>query len=246
MLYGAPDSSIERSAEFFATEGLAWLNTYPQEERVVRFVPVCAELTSHASVEFSSSRIADRLDEVINGRRGEQFSLTGVPAFIPRRLKDTLWEWLRDLDSYKMIIGGSSPMIETIDSLITSIGSSERPFGRTIELFKALLEARRITANELKRLIIGDIGGVLIPKPTLGSRELKRVEELNEMWIGIRLDHIKRIAKMASISKKISKNRPGSIIVATGKEKALILYEVIRLGLVNEGFWCDLRSEEPV
>jgi hypothetical protein len=29
---------------------------------------------------------------------------------------------------------------------------------------------------------------------------------------------------MASISKKISKNRPGSIIVATGKEKALILY----------------------
>ena len=66
------------------------------------------------------------------------------------------------------------------------------------------MEARRITANELKRLIIGDIGGVLIPKPTLGSRELKRVEELNEMWIGIRLDHIKRIAKMASISKKIS------------------------------------------
>ena len=109
---------------------------------------------SHASVELSSSRIADRLDEVINGRRGEQFSLTGIHAFIPKRLKDTLWEWLRDLDSYKMIIGGSSPMIETIDSLITSIGSSERPFGRTIELFKALLEAGRIAANELKRLII--------------------------------------------------------------------------------------------
>jgi hypothetical protein len=53
----------------------------------VKFVPVCAELTSCASVEFSSSRIADRLNEVINGRRGEQFSLTDVPAFIPRRLQ---------------------------------------------------------------------------------------------------------------------------------------------------------------
>ena len=83
----------------------------------MKFVPVCAELTGRASVEFSSSRIADRLNEVINGRRGEQFSLTDVPAFIPRRLKDTLWEWVRDLDSYKMIFGGSSLMIETIDSL---------------------------------------------------------------------------------------------------------------------------------
>jgi hypothetical protein len=52
----------------------------------VKFVPLCAELTGRASIEFSSSRIADRLNEVINGRRGEQFSLTDIPAFIPRRL----------------------------------------------------------------------------------------------------------------------------------------------------------------
>jgi hypothetical protein len=82
-------------------------------------------------------------------------------------------------------------------------------------------------------------------EPALGPRELKRVEELNEMWIGTPLDHIKGIAKMASISKKISKNRPGSIIVATGKEKTLILYEVICLGLVNEGFGDSTSPDRP-
>jgi hypothetical protein len=70
---------------------------------------------------------------------------------------------------------------------------------------------------------------VLIPKPELEPEDKKLVDELDVMWTGIKLQDIKRIVKVASIS-----DRGGVIVVAIGKQKAAVLYETIRLGLVNE------------
>jgi hypothetical protein len=78
-------------------------------------------------------------------------------------------------------------------------------------------------------VLIGDLGGVLIPKPELESEDRDLVKELNEMWTGIKLQDLKRIAKVASTS-----DGGGIVVVAIGKQKAAVLYETIRLGLVNE------------
>ena len=50
-------------------EGLANLNPKPRDQTRVQFLPVCAELTGQAMPEYSSSRLVERLDEIVNGNR---------------------------------------------------------------------------------------------------------------------------------------------------------------------------------
>jgi DNA-binding transcriptional regulator LsrR (DeoR family) len=117
-------------------------------------------------------------------------------------------------------------LVGLLDSLFTSVGFAERPLGHRN---KSLLAAGDITADELRALVVGDIGGVLIERPGLDKNGRKQVAELNAMWTGITLKDIIRIAKAGQAS-----DRPGVIIVSIGLEKAEILAEIIRRGLVNE------------
>ena len=78
--------------------------------------------------------------------------------------------------------------------------------------------------------MVGDVGGVLFPRPGLGARGRAEVDALNRMWTGAKLRHFERIAKQAARS-----TRPGIIVVAMGGEdRAAIVAEAVRHGLVNE------------
>lgn len=202
-----------------------------RSRRTTSVVPVCAELIGLNAPDFSSSQLAGRLNDTLNNRQGESLSLTGLPAYIPRRYKPNkvrvLREYISDIGSYQKIFAPPQPLIGRLDTLLTSVGSSAVPVGGNIS---ELVDAGGIDASMLKSLVIGDVGGVLIAQPNLKPPERKLVNALNTMWTGIQFDHLQSIATRA----RGAQSGSGVVMVAVGRDKASIVLECIRLGLVNQ------------
>lgn len=204
--------------------------------RPIQIVPVCGEPYERASERDTSSRLAARLHALVRSTAPMPPSLTGVPALIARRYHGAdlrgIRKFVENSASYREVFGGTSPMIDEVDSLLTAVGPSDHPMGF---IFDELLKAgstptRKLTEGKLKKLVVGDLGGVLVPRPGLQARERREVEKLNEMWTGVKLHHFERIAQDAARS-----TRPGVIVAAMGGEdRAEIIAEVIRYGVVNE------------
>ena len=213
------------------TEGLDTLNSSARNRRKVRFVPVCAELVGLATPEYSSSRLATRLHQIVNCEGGNQLSLAGVPAYIPRRYTKkaaaTIREFVAGSASYQQIFSKPQALIDNLDGLITSIGSLNYTINSNTN---ELLEAAGIDDDTLRSLVIGDMGGVLIAKQDLSKADAKVVAELNAMWTGINIGHIENIALRAAKNPRI----PGNIVVAVGRQRAQVAFELIRRELVNE------------
>jgi DNA-binding transcriptional regulator LsrR (DeoR family) len=210
-----------------------WRQTGPRD---IRFVPVCGEPHERASDRDTSSHLAARLHAVVRSTAPVPPSLTGVPALIARRYRGPdlrgIHRFVEHAASYSEVFGKTSPMIGEVDSLLTAVGPSHHPMGFIFdELLKAgSTPSRELTKSGLKKLVAGDIGGVLIPRPGLDARGKREVEALNRMWTGVKLHHLERIAKAAARS-----TRPGVIVAAIGgDDRAEIIAEVIRHGLVNE------------
>ena len=239
---GPVGEMLQRSETFAVTwgrtiscvvEGLK--SAPPQPPRPIRFVPVCGEPLDQASNQDTSSHLAERLHLIVRSAAQPPPSLTGVPALIARRFHGAdargIRRFVEQAGSYREVFGKSSPLINKVDSLLTSVGKAQRPMGFAHEeLLKAgstLLT--KLTTATLSRLVAGDIGGVLIPRRTLKSRDRRRVDELNRMWTGATLSHFARVARQAA-----RRNRPGVILVSMGDDRAEIVEEVVRHGLVNE------------
>lgn len=136
-------------------------------------------------------------------------------------------QYVYDISSYQKIFRDRFPLVAKMDTLITSIGPLALPVGGSIS---ELLTAGGISADKLRSLIIGDMGGVLIPNPSLNRSEHRLVNELNEMWTGVNCEHLAHIAQESAQDTR----RSGNIVVAIGRDKVPALMEIIRLSLVNE------------
>jgi DNA-binding transcriptional regulator LsrR (DeoR family) len=204
----------------------------------ITFFPVCAEPEEYAAARESSSAIAARLNTIVNGGRGKQLALARIPAFIPKRFTGAkrrgIEEMMHSSNSYRQIFGPrsrrgtpqSDGLVAAADALLTSIGHADHPMGFN---YDELLRSGEITADRLKNLVVGDIGGVLIRRPGLSRRDERAVDALNAMWTGLNYDALEKIAIRASKG-----NQPGVIVVSTGKNRADILHAVVMKGLVNE------------
>jgi hypothetical protein len=230
---------LQRSSVFAVT----WGNTVscivdaleaapPQLAHDVTFVPVCAEPYLRSSNKETSSHLVRRLHRLLQPNATAPLSITGVPALIPRKFtgehESGIRKFINDAASYREIFGGPSPLIDRVDTLITSVGPADRPMGFIHDelLTAASLPDNEFTEARLTSLVAGDIGGVLIPRPGLGA-EKAEVDALNQMWTGLQRKHLERIAKDA-----VRENRPGVIVVSLDRPE--IVAEVIRQGLVNE------------
>jgi DNA-binding transcriptional regulator LsrR (DeoR family) len=223
--------------------GVAWGSTlnfltnalpHPQSRSgklATQFVPICAELVALEDPGYSSSWLAARLNHAFNGEEGIRLQLTGIPAFIPKRYKEAkaraIREYIRETASYEKIFIGANSYVDQMDAVITSVGSAEAPVrGSTAEL----LLAAELDADALRALVVGDIGGILIPRPTLSAAKKRVVDEINQMWTGLSVDRLATIAKRAA-----GKNgRGGNIVAAFGRDKADSIIQSIRMGLINE------------
>jgi DNA-binding transcriptional regulator LsrR (DeoR family) len=204
------------------------------QEQGVMFIPVCAEPEEFAGSRESSSGIAERLNRLVKAESAERLALTRIPAFIPRglpaELRAGIVHLIRSSASYARIFDaapgeppGPSALISKAEGLLTSVGHAEHPTGFN---YAELLKLGDISAEELRNLVVGDIGGILIHRER-ADREI--VNSLNEMWTGCRYE------TLASIAIRAARTRvPGVIVTSYGAHRAEILEAVIRRGLVNE------------
>ena len=220
--------------------GLRETHTVSDEGPRVRCIPTSGEPLGAEVSPISSSFLARELDAVLNGPRIDrrsQLSLAGVPAIIPISYLGTerfevIRDFIREGKAYREIFGGrdpappaSRPLIEEIDLLLTSMGSSERPLNMYDD---ELVVTGGIDRVELSELILCDLGGVLIPKPGLGPAQSQRVRDISGLWTGLTREHLEECAR-----KGREEGRPGVVVLAISKRKAEGLLECIRQGLVN-------------
>jgi len=203
--------------------------------RSVRFVPVCAEPLEQSSDADTSTHLARRLHTLLQATTDPPPSLTGVPALISRVFRGAdangIRKYVERAASYREIFGARAPLIGRVDSLLTSVGHSRHPMGFIHDelLSAGSTSTKPLTSARLATLVAGDIGGVLLPKPDLDSAHRREVEALNAMWTGVKLEHLQRIAQQADRRK-----RPGVIVVSLGADRAEIIAEAVRCGLINE------------
>lgn len=204
------------------------------------FVPLCAELLGVASEQYHSTMIADRLNEIINNRRAEHLSLSGIQAFIPKYLAgneldnyqiDFLWKVVKNSNNYRAIFvefENEEPFINKLDCILTSVGPLDQPLGVNI-----LTELEKIFPLEkIKPEILGDIGGILLKRELheINAYKCNLLKELEEMWTGVTYKKMKDIADKSACSRHMQ----GVVVFAHGKNKAPVLFEAIKQGLVNQ------------
>ena len=178
-----------------------------------------------------------------------RLALTGVPAFIPREIDTFIAEqkalraeertvlaahfpsifktfFLQKSPAYRRIFGGDTPLVDQLDVVLTSAGSSVRAMGFCNEELRNL---GGVSAEELERLIVGDLGGVLLPRHNLSEADKKEVARLSAMWTGVSYGQLDRIAQRAAES-----DSPGIIVLAIGRQRSEVVCEVLVRGLCNE------------
>jgi DNA-binding transcriptional regulator LsrR (DeoR family) len=255
----APGAALELSEwlEKCGRVGVAWggtlsavigqmnaIGTRGRKSRI-QVIPTCGEPLGFNASEDSSSRLAAGLALALNGDSPAPLSLAGVPALIPREFLDrdeigVIRNLLNHAPAYRLIFGplhpgnrDGTPLIKALDALITSVGwSRSRMAEREMRIVGKWTDRQRA-------LLLGDIGGALLPRPNLSAAEKEEFARLTALTTGLRIEHLKHLARTARESAaQHTHGVPGVIVVTIGKGKASLTYEAIRLGLVNQ-LICD-------
>jgi len=196
----------------------------------VEFVPVCAELLMNQQRETSANRLAEALTRTFHPKGRDVQQLTGFPAYVAGHYDDMMqkaaWRLIRDTPNYESILSGPEAFVSRMNILLTSVGYAEALVRGG---HNDLLRAGRIDPIKLQGLVVGDLGGLLIPRPSLNASQSALVDELNEMWTGISLKQVSEIAARAHCNADTS----GVVVLALRAERAGTLLELVRLGLAN-------------
>ena len=88
----------------------------------------------------------------------------------------------------------------------------------------------KLGESQLEHLVLGDLGGVLLPRENLLPAQRKTVEDLNSGWTGVSFEQLERCARDGSRARE----RRGVVVLAEGVVKAKPIREIVRLGVVNE------------
>lgn len=201
----------------------------PRANSPVQCVPLIGEPVGRAISRFSSSRLAEDLDQTLNGANEHSLSLALVPALIPLEFSDEKVAAIKDffayVPAYCEVFGGkdgmrddgSEPWVRRLDAILTSVSTAERPLGFDHD---SMVKSARLSRTRLFEEVIGDICGALIPR----NGYEQNVEHINQFWNGITLEDIRRCRERAS---------PGVVVIALGRNKARPIYEAVLGGFVN-------------
>ena len=222
-----------------------------RQKAPIEFVPLCGDPLMDSVEVFAdrtSSRIASELSKTVNGEEARRPAWLGlVPAFIPRnrfaeseikvinRLIDLVPQYGRIFGHRDPSSVVREPLAADLDMILTSAGSADHPvgFGRSPLLKLEPLEAKVLTEN-----IYGDIGGVLIPRlkeQKSGAAPVTHplVRELARHWTGLKMGHLSGCAERAFRQDRALGDRPGVVLLAFGTDRAPVVLEAVRRGLVN-------------
>ncbi len=216
----------------------------------IEFIPLSGEPLGISPSYFSSSTLALRLNQIVNGNtKSEPFSLSAVPAFIspmnltPSELRG-IWKMIGEVEAYQKVFGRplsknnpQRPKVEQLDMLLTSLGGGGvmLRYGDHEMIPKNVIED-----TGLNQLALGDLGGVLIPKD---SSKKKAITQIQKRCTGLTMGHLQNCVNKAKNSK--SKNKPkGVIVLALGEQKAELVLACIRLGLINQLLCCNALADK--
>lgn len=216
--------------------------------RRVDVIPICGEPLGFDAGDDSSSRLAAALADMLNSEGKHAKSLAGIPAIIPQDFSQTeiaaIKRLLKKAPGYVEIFEHSEkagnkhkPLVEQIDTLITSVGSWRM----------ASLELKKVGDLDPAQIdqLLGDIGGVLLPKNPDGEAAVAKIREL---WTGLKMEHIESLALRAKQSaEKFSGVHisPGVIVLASGANKAQIIFEAVKRGIVNR-IICNWQTSDEL
>lgn len=192
---------------------------------------------------ISSVIVADLARRRGGRRRGPPLTLRGVwpamPAELPPRQRQAVIDAMISSSDYVTIfgMGGGPGLVHTMDTVLTSIGRRENPWG----MGRGAL-ARIVNLTRLQELSFGDIGGVLLPRrqPRLSSAERKEFDSLRRSWIGLTAEHLGALAGRTEFEPSM----PGVCVLAVVAAKALVLLWAIEHGLVNRAVVDDTLALE--
>jgi DNA-binding transcriptional regulator LsrR (DeoR family) len=214
-------------------------------------IPLLGEPLGRPITQHSSSVLASKLAEILDPNPDSKpgittLSLAPVPAFIPadfsRAETSAIRKLIRRITLYQEIFGAgdekvsdgkgkSSPLIERVDAILTSVSSEERPLGFDDD---GLIRAADIRRKRLNELVIGDLCGVVIPRSSLDRQAKTEIKRIMAQWTGVRLDHLEACATRA---RNGSNSGPaGVIVLAIGANKASVVHEALRRGLIQHLF----------
>jgi DNA-binding transcriptional regulator LsrR (DeoR family) len=195
------------------------------------FIPLCGELTAELHERSSSTRMADRLRDIVTNGTGERVSLNGVHAFLSHRFTgkrraEVEAEFIRTQGHQRIFGGGASPLIDSVDTVFTSFGRDGQPIGTSLSEF---LEKANVSIENVTTLAGSDLGGVLVPRPRLTPKQDAAFQQLNSIYTCTRLHHLENIAVRSRQT-----GAPGIVVLGIGKEKRSALANLLAYGLANE------------
>jgi hypothetical protein len=210
----------------------------------IRFVPLCGEPLKdrHDPLNYSSSLLAAELSDLVNGRtQPPPPSLAGVPAIIPRGFKPAevkvIRRFIAQVAGHGSVFGEESSagrrpgLVGQVDTMLTSLGVAVKEH-RGIFL-QERVDLGDFTEEELAGIVVGDVGGVIIPVKDPGAGLRERLHEMGERWTGLKETHLEACAKAA-----VRTGKPGVVVLSRGDpcpgERARVVRRLIEMGLVTE------------
>jgi hypothetical protein len=135
----------------------------------------------------------------------------------------TLKNLFRKVKHYTEIFENRStepPWLEELDAILCSVGPEERVWGYRGD---DLIRSGGLTREELDGLVLGDIAGILIPKP--GSWNHPKLTRIRECWNGITYENLAQTARRAYDSRQ---GAIGVCVMALGANKARLIKELLK------------------
>jgi DNA-binding transcriptional regulator LsrR (DeoR family) len=212
----------------------------PRAEDPIQIIPLCGEPLGNAPTSLSSTSLAENLERFLNGRVVSNLSLSMVPAFIPcgftKCQLEGVWKLIGLVKAHERIFGprqttqgGAPALVEKADMILTSVGPAERPLGYgSGELFRT----GGLELEQLRELLLGDISGICIAKPTITPKQKEMISSLNLRWTGINRRHLESCARRSTATDPFS-GAPGVCVVAIGRNKAQFVCDAVKMGLIN-------------
>lgn len=187
-------------------------------------VPLCGEPFQDREdpQTFNSSALTWELHQVVNARSSPSpLSIAGVYAFIPQRYRgqtETILDFYRLGSAYAAIFPSEGGLASSLDAVLTAIGvPGERYPGVFLRERLALGD---LTPDELSS-VVGDVSGILIPRKNAKARFVRKVQQLNQRWTGVKQEHLVNCARRAG-------HGPGVIIVAQSQDRAALIHRCCR------------------
>jgi DNA-binding transcriptional regulator LsrR (DeoR family) len=215
----------------------------------IDIIPLSGEPLGDNPNSYSSSTLAHELGRIVNGDEYNAESVAMVPAFIPDGFTSQevqgVWRLIGLVKSYNRIFGppqgrastivdrsaglNDNSLANSLDMVLTSVGSAERPLGHGAG---RLFETGGLRIEQLRTLVIGDIGGVCYPRPDLSTEEKEALRGVTSRWTGVSRRHLRGCARRAHEGDPF-RSAPGVVVICVGSERAKFLIDVVKLGVVN-------------